>query len=107
MLGLVAANVSPGAFSPVLSISLLAGLVIGGAGTMAGALWGALIMVYVPQWATTLTEKLRLNQGISANVALAIYGILLVTIVITAPLGIQGSLRLAFHKVVSRRKESV
>ena len=107
LLALVAANVSPGAFSPVLSISLLAGLVIGGAGTMAGALWGALIMVYVPQWATTLTEKLSLNQGISANVALAIYGVLLVAIVITAPLGIQGALRLGFHKVTSRRKESI
>ncbi len=105
LLALVAANVSPGAFSPVLSISLLAGMVIGGTGTMAGALWGALIMVYVPQWATTLTEKLNLNQGISANVALAIYGVLLVAIVIAAPFGIQGALRLGFHKVTSRRKE--
>ena len=92
LLALVASNVSPGAFSVTLSISLLSGLVIGGIGTMAGALWGAAVMVYVPQWATTLTEKFNMNQGIAANIALAIYGILLVVIVLAAPGGIQGIL---------------
>ena len=59
---------------------------------MAGAIWGAAVMVYVPQWATTLTEKFNMNQGIAANIALAIYGILLIVIVLAAPGGIQGIL---------------
>ncbi|MDA8262486.1 MAG: branched-chain amino acid ABC transporter permease [Actinomycetota bacterium] len=105
LFALVAGNVSPGGFSVVLSISLLAAMVIGGTGTLAGAVWGALIMVYVPEWATTLTQKLNLNQAVSANLALAIYGFLLVAIIMIAPVGIQGLVRVAIFKLKSLRKE--
>ena len=105
LFALVAGNVSPGGYSVVLSISLLAAMVIGGTGTLAGAVWGALIMVYVPGWATTLTQKLNLNQAISANLALAIYGFLLVAIIMIAPVGSQGLVRAGTFKLKSLRKE--
>lgn len=104
LLALVSSNVSPGAFTLTLSISLLAGMVIGGTGTIAGPIWGAFIMVYVPQWATTATEKLNLNQGIAANLSLGLYGVLLIVIIFLAPMGIQGLLRGGFSKVVLRRQ---
>ena len=59
----------------------------------------------MPEWATTLTQKLNLNQAVSANLALAIYGFLLVAIIMIAPVGIQGLVRVAIFKLKSLRKE--
>ncbi|MDA8375129.1 MAG: branched-chain amino acid ABC transporter permease [Actinomycetota bacterium] len=105
LFALVSGNVSPGGYTVVLSISLLAAMVIGGSGTLAGAVWGSLIMVYVPGWATTLSQKLSLNQSVSANLALAIYGFLLVAIIMVAPVGVQGIVRLVIFKMRNLRKE--
>ena len=47
--------VSPDSFTLILSIQLLAGMVIGGSGTLGGAWWGALALVYVPEWTMSLS----------------------------------------------------
>src|SRR5258708_3692668 len=41
---------APGSFPLTLSLLLLAAIVIGGLGTLPGALWGALIVVFFPDW---------------------------------------------------------
>jgi len=85
--------VNPGEFTIGLSISLLAGMVIGGAGSLAGAWWGALVLVLVPQWSTSFSNSLNLPSGVASNLALIIYGAVLIVVMILAPAGIQGGVR--------------
>ena len=85
--------VSPDSFGLFLSIQLLAGMVIGGSGTLVGAWWGALGLVFVPQWTTSLAGHLNLSSGVSANLQNAVFGLLIVVIMMVAPSGIQGWLR--------------
>lgn len=92
LLGLTTGGVIPDAFSVGLSISLLAGMVLGGTGSLLGAWWGAVLLVYVPQWSTSLSKGLSLSSGQSSNLALLFYGVVLVVVMLVAPLGIQGGL---------------
>ncbi len=102
LLGLATGIVNPGGFSIVLSISLLAGMVVGGTGSIVGAWWGAALLVYVPQWSSTIANHLGLQSGQSSNVALLFYGAVLVVVMLVAPSGIQGGLQRALA-ALSRR----
>ena len=96
--GLATGGVVPDAFSVALSISLLAGMVLGGTGSLLGAWWGAAILVYAPQWATSVANSLHLRQGQGSNLALLFYGVVLVVVILLVPNGVQGALRrLAAH----------
>lgn len=92
-LALATGVVNPGAYPLFLSISLLAGMVLGGAGTLAGAWWGGILLVYLPQWSTSLSGHLGLSSGVSANVANGLFGLVLVGVTMLAPSGLQGWLR--------------
>ena len=84
----VVGQVSPGAFPVTLSIQLLAVIVIGGLGSLAGALWGSLFLVFLPNFTSS-------NSSASgANVSIMIYGGALVLVMIVFPQGVQGLLRL-------------
>jgi len=77
-----------------LSIYLLAGVVLGGTGSLMGVWWGAILVVYLPtEWATSLAGDLHANQLVSANLAIVIFGLVLVVMMLAAPTGIQGGLR--------------
>src|SRR5579884_615623 len=93
LLGLGTAIVNPGEFAPALSIGLLAGMVLGGSGSLLGAWWGAVFLVYVPQWATSVSGSLHLSSSVSSNLALVVYGLVLIGVVMAAPAGVQGGLR--------------
>ena len=54
--------VSPDSFGLFLSIQLLAGMVIGGSGTLVGAAWGALALVFVPQWTMSLSSHFNFDE---------------------------------------------
>ena len=85
--------VSPDSFTLILSIQLLAGMVIGGSGTLGGAWWGALALVYVPEWSMSLSGHFNFPVGVSANLQNAVFGVLIIVIMMVAPSGIQGWLR--------------
>jgi branched-chain amino acid transport system permease protein len=81
-------------FPLALSIYLLAGVVLGGTGSLMGVWWGAIIVVYLPtEWAASLASDLHANQLVSANLAIIIFGLVLVVMMLVAPSGIQGGLR--------------
>ncbi len=84
---------APGSFTPALSLSLLAALVLGGLGSLWGALWGAIALVYIQVWTDDLAELLNLRSNLSDNLPLALYGVVLIVIVLAFPAGIQGGLR--------------
>jgi len=81
---------APDAFAVTLSLSLLAGVVLGGLGSLAGAVYGSIVLVLLPNWSTDLANDLSLNQQVSSNLPLAFYGLVLIIAMLAAPRGIQG-----------------
>ena len=78
------AFVAPDSFNVFLSITLLTGIVIGGLATISGAIYGALFIQFVPNWA----------QDISKAAPWAIFGLFLIFFMYVMPYGIAGFLRL-------------
>ncbi|MDM0067748.1 branched-chain amino acid ABC transporter permease [Variovorax sp. J31P207] len=75
--------VAPDSFTMFLSISLLVGVVVGGVGTLSGALYGALFIVFVPTAAEKITQA----------APWAIYGVVLILFVFVMPGGVARLLR--------------
>jgi branched-chain amino acid transport system permease protein len=92
LLGLSTGVVNTGEFPLALSIELLAAMVLGGAGTLAGVWWGAVLLVYLPQWSTSVSRDLGLGAGVAAYLATIIFGLVLIVVMMVAPNGIQGGL---------------
>jgi branched-chain amino acid transport system permease protein len=85
---LAIAFVAPDAFNVFLSITFLVGIVIGGLASISGAVFGALFIQFVPNWA----------QDISKAAPWAIYGVFLILFMYAMPRGIAGAVRLAWHR---------
>jgi branched-chain amino acid transport system permease protein len=96
MLAVYASQVSPGSFTVTLSIALLTGAVIGGLGSLAGALWGSLVIVLVPTYVTDVATSHGLSSTVAANIPVAAYGVVLIAVILIFPDGIQGGLRRFF-----------
>ena len=90
---LVAQFVSPDSFSIFLSLSLLVGAVIGGVTSISGAIFGALFIEFVPNFA----------DQISKAVTWAVYGLFMIAFMYLMPNGIAGFLK-AMGEWVCRRK---
>ena len=86
-------GVEPGAFPLQLSLSLLTGVVLGGLGSLAGALWGAAVLVLLPSWTDDLAHSFSLSTNVQNNLPLAIYGLVLIGAMLVWPSGIQGGVR--------------
>lgn len=92
-LGAIAVQfVAPDSFLPFLSISFLVGITVGGLATLSGALWGALFIVYLPNWA----------DEISKSAPWAIYGVILLGLVYLMPGGVAWMLPRAWQWVARR-----
>lgn len=101
-LGLSTGIVNTGEFALTLSIYLLAGMVLGGAGTLVGAWWGGVVLVFLPQWSSSLSKDFSLGSSASANLAVVIYGLVLIVVMMLAPGGIQGGIRWLGQRLASR-----
>ena len=77
---LVVEFVSPDSFTMFLSISLLVGIVVGGVGTLWGALFGAAFIMFVPAMA----------ESVSKDAAWGVYGVVLILFVFVMPGGVMG-----------------
>nr|WP_231922388.1 branched-chain amino acid ABC transporter permease [Micromonospora krabiensis] len=107
LLAVLAQSVSPGAFSLTLSLFLLMAVVIGGLGRLAGAVWGAVLLVALPDLSHAVTEQLTLSpsaaQRLEGNLPLAIFGVTLMVVMIAAPGGVQGALNRLGRALLTRR----
>ncbi len=92
LLAIVTGLVAPGAFTLTLSIALLTAAVIGGLGSLAGALWGSLIIVLVPTYVTDVASSHGLSSSVGSNIPIAAYGVVLILVMLVFPQGIQGGL---------------
>jgi branched-chain amino acid transport system permease protein len=93
LLAVVTGTVAPGAFPLQLSLILLAGVVIGGLGSLVGAVWGAALLVFLPNWTSDLAGPFSLSSNVAHNLPLAVYGVVLIGAMLVWPSGIQGALR--------------
>jgi branched-chain amino acid transport system permease protein len=80
---LAVAFVAPDTFNVFLSITFLVGIVIGGLASISGALFGALFIQFVPNYA----------QELSKAAPWAIYGVFLIGFMYLMPRGVAGALR--------------
>lgn len=80
--------IGPDSFTLMLSIGFLAAIVVGGLGTISGALIAGLFLQFVPSWASDL------GQALSG----AVYGGILIACMFLMPRGIAGSLIRLFEK---------
>ncbi len=89
--------VSPDSYSLTLSLYLLLAIVLGGLGSLAGAIWGSAAIVVLPYLTAKFMTTITLSPGqavkLKDNVPLAVFGLALIIIAIVAPGGIQGLLR--------------
>jgi branched-chain amino acid transport system permease protein len=90
LLAIVTGLVAPGAFTITLSIALLTGAVIGGLGSLVGALWGSLVIVLVPTYITDVATSHGLSSSVGSNIPIAAYGVVLILVMLLFPQGIQG-----------------
>jgi len=78
--GLIVQNASPDSFDIMLSITLLLGVVVGGLGSVAGPLIGAIFLEFMRQYAEVILQS-AINF---------VYGALLILTMLIAPRGIAG-----------------
>ncbi|MGH2877377.1 MAG: branched-chain amino acid ABC transporter permease, partial [Solirubrobacteraceae bacterium] len=107
LLAVVLQLAQPGAFPLQLSLSLLTGVVLGGLGSLVGAAWGAALLTLLPNWTTDLAHSVSLSTQVSANLPLAIYGVVLIVAMIVWPSGIQGGVRAARDRWRRRRQAAL
>jgi branched-chain amino acid transport system permease protein len=94
--------INPEGFHIIMSITFLAMVVVGGVGSIMGSIAGAALMTYLDvklqaiqdipglsAWLVSFSEKYMSMGGIS-NVAIIVYGLIMILIVIFEPLGIFG-----------------
>ncbi|MGY2082016.1 branched-chain amino acid ABC transporter permease [Modestobacter sp. SYSU DS0657] len=93
VLALVVRLAAPSGFTLVLSLSLLTAIVIGGLGSLLGALLGSALLVFLPPFVTDLGSGWGLNDTEAAQLAPFAYGVVLIVVMIFAPAGVVGSIR--------------
>ncbi len=93
LLAVVTQLAQPGAFPLQLSLTLLAGVVIGGLGSLVGAVWGAALIVLLPNWTNDIANSFSLSSNVSHNLPIAVYGVVLIVAMLVWPSGLQGGVR--------------
>ena len=99
LLTLVLQLAAPGAFPLGLSLALLTGVVLGGLGSILGAIWGAALLVLLPIWSNDVAHSFSFSTNVTNNLPLAIYGMVLILAMLLWPSGLQGALGLLALRV--------
>lgn len=107
LLTLVLQLAAPGAFPLSLSLALLTGVVLGGLGSILGAIWGAALLVLLPIWSTDVAHSFSFSTNVTNNLPLAIYGLVLILAMLLWPSGLQGALDLLALRVSKGMKSRV
>jgi branched-chain amino acid transport system permease protein len=94
VLALVVRLAAPSGFTLVLSLSLLTAIVLGGLGSLLGALLGSALLVFLPPFVTDLGAGFGLDNTEAAQLAPFVYGVVLIVAMIFAPAGFVGTVRL-------------
>lgn len=91
VLAMAARIAAPSGFTLTLSLTLLSAVVIGGLGSLTGALIGAALLTYIPPIVTNLGLDAGLTSLQSAELAPLVTGIFTVLVILFAPSGLVGT----------------
>ncbi|WP_150241649.1 branched-chain amino acid ABC transporter permease [Nocardiopsis quinghaiensis] len=89
----VLGTATPSTFTLALSLTLLAALVLGGIGSLWGALWASIAIVYLEIWTSDLAGSLGLSRDAENNLPVVFFGVVLILVMRFWPLGIHGALQ--------------
>ncbi len=90
VLGVVVRLAAPSGFTIVLSLGLLTAVVVGGLGSLTGALLGSALLVFLPPAVTNFGTAAGLDGTQAAQLAPFVYGVVLVLVMLLAPSGAVG-----------------
>ena len=84
---------APSGFPVDLSLTLISAVVLGGLGSLTGALLGAALLTFLPQAVTSWGTSAGLSDVQAAELAPVVYGLIMMAVILLAPAGVVGSLR--------------
>ena len=84
---------APSGFTLTLSLTLLTAVVLGGLGSLAGALVGAALLTFLPQLVTDIGRDAGLTDIKAAELAPLVYGLVMIAVILLAPTGLAGITR--------------
>jgi branched-chain amino acid transport system permease protein len=94
------AFVAPDSFNIFLSIKFLIGLVVGGVGSLAGSVVGGIFYVLIDNSAQAISTFVKNDLGLPFDLsAYTIFGILLLLLMYTMPMGIVGGVYMALRRL--------
>lgn len=96
LMAVVTRLAAPTSFTIVLSIFLLVAIVVGGLGSLFGAVIGSALLVFFIPFATDRGRELGLSGTQAAEVAPLSFGIFLILVMLLAPQGLVGTIRLKY-----------
>ena len=92
--------VSPDSFRFELSIAILVGAVVGGIASLPGAVIGGVFVQVIEKYADALTKKITAAVNLPLDLEpWTIYGIALIVLMYTMPMGIAGGLALLWRRL--------
>lgn len=94
---------APSGFTLTLSLTLLTAVVLGGLGSLTGALIGAGLLTFLPPVVTNIGLDAGLSNLQAAELAPFVYGLTMILVILLAPAGIVGTIRTAWHERRSRQ----
>ncbi|HUK71062.1 MAG TPA: branched-chain amino acid ABC transporter permease [Streptosporangiaceae bacterium] len=106
LLAITTGLVAPTSFTLALSIGLLTAAVVGGLGSLAGAVWGSLVLVFLPTYATDVATSHGLSSSAGSNIPIVVYGVALIAVMLAFPNGIQGGVRQLGAFLMGTRRSS-
>ncbi len=95
---------APTGFTLRLSLTLLIAVVLGGLGSLTGALLGAALLTFLPSVITDAGTSAGLDDIQAAELAPLVYGLVMVFVVLLAPRGLVGTLATAWHRLRTRNR---
>lgn len=93
MLAFTVRLAAPSGFTLTLSLTLLTAVVLGGLGSLGGALVGAALLTFLPPFVTSVGSDAGLSDLRAAELAPLVYGLVMIAVILLAPAGIAGSFR--------------
>ena len=105
VLGIVVRLAAPSGFTIVLSLGLLTAVVVGGLGSLVGALLGSALLVFLPPAVTNIGIGAGLDGTQAAQLAPFVYGVVLVLVILLAPSGAVGVVKKIWNRSRTNRRE--
>jgi branched-chain amino acid transport system permease protein len=102
VLALAVRLTAPTGFSLTLSLTLLTAVVLGGLGSLAGALVGAALLTFLPSVITDAGTSAGLDDIRAAELAPLVYGLVMVLVILLAPRGLVGSVEAGWRRLRHR-----